>query len=353
MSRMQTEAKWDYVRSRDFERRKKEKRSLTKMYNVLSEEIGLSPATLASFYRHQKAPQRTSLDKIEAWLEKENQKITMKTIAIGRSDKEQDNDDAFIDNLFFTILPIIISVIAFADKKNIHIHYGYWVNFFHTVVSSHLLPLVLSIINEFVIEDAPRKINWFIIYMITCTIIKIISRFIHYFVNKSHNPEVSLLNIHSFKDLSGVNRYLIILFDFFYALIYQFVEKFREGRNGDLPWVMNHIQWFIVQLIYYNVLLKCDKNELGLCGGCKRLCGDCENPNPCKIPCCSCKGFQLCDNCKRKIGKVPQYFTKKYSITFKRWPGKNKKQGGLDLANPDERKAVLTALIKIRQYLLK
>ncbi|RHZ86886.1 hypothetical protein Glove_43g34 [Diversispora epigaea] len=36
----------------------------TKLYNVISEEIGLSAATLATFYRHQKSPQRTSLDKI-------------------------------------------------------------------------------------------------------------------------------------------------------------------------------------------------------------------------------------------------------------------------------------------------
>lgn len=44
------------------------------MYNVLSREIGLSPATLASFYQRQKCPQRTSLDKIRSWIEKENQK---------------------------------------------------------------------------------------------------------------------------------------------------------------------------------------------------------------------------------------------------------------------------------------
>jgi hypothetical protein len=44
------------------------------MYNVLSREIGLSPATLASFYRHQKRPRRASLDKIRSWVEKENQK---------------------------------------------------------------------------------------------------------------------------------------------------------------------------------------------------------------------------------------------------------------------------------------
>ena len=41
------------------------------MYNVSFGEIGLSPTTLASFYRHQKWPQRTLLDKIEV---KENRK---------------------------------------------------------------------------------------------------------------------------------------------------------------------------------------------------------------------------------------------------------------------------------------
>jgi hypothetical protein len=82
--------------------------------------------------------------------------IFFSSIIVAQSDKEQNNDDAFIDNLFFTILPIIISMIAFTDKENVHIHYEYWVNLFHTVVSSHLLPLVLSIINEFVIEDQGR-----------------------------------------------------------------------------------------------------------------------------------------------------------------------------------------------------
>ncbi|CAB5308168.1 unnamed protein product [Rhizophagus irregularis] len=92
--------------------------------------------------------------------------IFFPSIVIAQSDKEQNNDDAFIDNLFFTILPIIISIIAFTDKENDHIHYGYWVNLFHTVVSSHLLPLVLSIINEFATEDAPRAISWFTIYRV-------------------------------------------------------------------------------------------------------------------------------------------------------------------------------------------
>ncbi|POG82728.1 hypothetical protein GLOIN_2v616434 [Rhizophagus irregularis DAOM 181602=DAOM 197198] len=334
--------------------------------------------------------------------------IFFPSIVIAQSDKEQNNDDAFIDNLFFTILPIIISIIAFTDKENDHIHYGYWVNLFHTVVSSHLLPLVLSIINEFATEDAPRAISWFTIYMIICIIIKIISRFFHYSVNKSRNPEVSLLNIHSFENLVGVKRYLFIFFDFFYPLIYQvlihvlvmigyflyidflhfhlsfqaifiriliflmtiaififyfivsnfyyayyistsflflsfiglvmtknslaikivficmlvfltqsanFIKKVRKGKDGGLLWIMDHIQWFIVQLIYCNILIKCDENKLNLCDDCKRLRGDCENPSPCKILCCNCtnpcKGFQLCDDCKRKIGKAPQWVVKR------------------------------------------
>ncbi|RHZ54946.1 hypothetical protein Glove_421g116 [Diversispora epigaea] len=56
------------------ERRKREKCSPTKIYNALSIEINLSSATLASFYRHQKIPLKTSLDKIEAWIEKKTEK---------------------------------------------------------------------------------------------------------------------------------------------------------------------------------------------------------------------------------------------------------------------------------------
>ncbi|CAB4488570.1 hypothetical protein GLOIN_2v616434 [Rhizophagus irregularis DAOM 181602=DAOM 197198] len=186
--------------------------------------------------------------------------IFFPSIVIAQSDKEQNNDDAFIDNLFFTILPIIISIIAFTDKENDHIHYGYWVNLFHTVVSSHLLPLVLSIINEFATEDAPRAII---------------------FLTQSAN----------------------------------FIKKVRKGKDGGLLWIMDHIQWFIVQLIYCNILIKCDENKLNLCDDCKRLRGDCENPSPCKILCCNCtnpcKGFQLCDDCKRKIGKAPQWVVKR------------------------------------------
>ncbi|RHZ62233.1 hypothetical protein Glove_341g42 [Diversispora epigaea] len=46
------------------------KKGETFPHNVISEEIGLGTATLATFYRHQKSSQRTSLDKIE----KENKK---------------------------------------------------------------------------------------------------------------------------------------------------------------------------------------------------------------------------------------------------------------------------------------
>ncbi|RHZ70240.1 hypothetical protein Glove_274g39 [Diversispora epigaea] len=41
------------------------------------------------------------------------------------------------------------------------------------------------------------------------------------------------------------------------------------------------------------------------------------------------------------------------SVEIKRWPGENDDKSGLDLADPDGRKAVLTALTKIRQFILK
>ncbi|RHZ60279.1 hypothetical protein Glove_355g94 [Diversispora epigaea] len=41
------------------------------------------------------------------------------------------------------------------------------------------------------------------------------------------------------------------------------------------------------------------------------------------------------------------------SIEIKRWPGENYRKSGLDLADPGGRKVVLTALTKIRQFLLK
>ncbi|PKK58472.1 hypothetical protein RhiirC2_763389, partial [Rhizophagus irregularis] len=57
------------------QRRKKEKRSTLQMYNIISAEIGLSPGTLASFYRHQRIPSKTTMDKIIKWIEKEGKRV--------------------------------------------------------------------------------------------------------------------------------------------------------------------------------------------------------------------------------------------------------------------------------------
>jgi hypothetical protein len=78
------------------ERIKREKRSPTKLYNVISEEIGLSTATLATFYRHQKSPQRTSLDKIEDWVDKENRK---KDNSIGSSGSNSNRNNFSSSNI--------------------------------------------------------------------------------------------------------------------------------------------------------------------------------------------------------------------------------------------------------------
>ncbi|RIA96723.1 hypothetical protein C1645_815048 [Glomus cerebriforme] len=56
------------------QRRKKESRSRMQMYNILSNETKLSPSTLASFYRHQKIPRETTMDKIIEWIEKKGNK---------------------------------------------------------------------------------------------------------------------------------------------------------------------------------------------------------------------------------------------------------------------------------------
>ncbi|CAG8811524.1 24805_t:CDS:2, partial [Dentiscutata erythropus] len=69
-----TETLWVEFTALFDERRKRDKCSPTKIYNALSIEIGLSPATLATFYRHQRAPLTTSLDKIEIWVKRENKK---------------------------------------------------------------------------------------------------------------------------------------------------------------------------------------------------------------------------------------------------------------------------------------
>ncbi|CAJ0647499.1 7375_t:CDS:2 [Entrophospora sp. SA101] len=70
----ETESTWVEFTYLFDERRKREGRSPATMYNVLSEEIRLSPATLSGFYRHQKKPLVTTLDKIEAWVDKEGKK---------------------------------------------------------------------------------------------------------------------------------------------------------------------------------------------------------------------------------------------------------------------------------------
>jgi len=88
----ETETLWVEFTALFNERRKRDGRSPTKMYNALSEEIGLSPATLASFYRHQKSLQKTSLDKIEAWVEKEGKKKDTYFSSIGSSSNEFNND---------------------------------------------------------------------------------------------------------------------------------------------------------------------------------------------------------------------------------------------------------------------
>ena len=43
---------------------------------------------------------------------------------------------------------------------------------------------------------------------------------------------------------------------------------------------------------------------------------------------------------------------KEQSVVIKRWPGKNGRTTGLNLAEPDGRKMMITGLIKIRQHLL-
>jgi len=84
----ETETLWVEFTALFNEKRKRDGRSPTKTYNVLSEEIGLSPATLARFYQHQKSRQRTSLDKIENWVEREGKK---KDTYFGSSNEFNDN----------------------------------------------------------------------------------------------------------------------------------------------------------------------------------------------------------------------------------------------------------------------
>ncbi|CAB5383498.1 unnamed protein product [Rhizophagus irregularis] len=51
--------------------------------------------------------------------------------------------------------------------------------------------------------------------------------------------------------------------------------------------------------------------------------------------------------------ELSEQLPKVQSIVIKRWPKENGKKTGLNLAEPDGRKAVITDLIKIRQHLLK
>ncbi|RHZ69705.1 hypothetical protein Glove_280g66 [Diversispora epigaea] len=94
-----TETLWVEFTALFDERRKREKCSPTKIYNVLSIEINLSSATLASFYRHQKTPLKTSLDKIEAWVEKENRKKDNSIIISGSSSSSNRNNFSSSSNI--------------------------------------------------------------------------------------------------------------------------------------------------------------------------------------------------------------------------------------------------------------
>jgi hypothetical protein len=91
-----TEMYWSEFVAIFDERRKKGKKSPTKMYNILSQEIGLSPATLASFYRHQRKPIQTSMDKIIPWLEREGKRIV--GFASSSSSSSSINNDDEISN---------------------------------------------------------------------------------------------------------------------------------------------------------------------------------------------------------------------------------------------------------------
>ncbi|CAJ0755953.1 189_t:CDS:2, partial [Entrophospora sp. SA101] len=86
-----TEATWVEFTYLFDERRKREGRSPATMYNVLSEEIRLSPATLSGFYRHQKKPHVTTLDKIEAWVDKEGKKKDKSVSSGGSSGRNKNN----------------------------------------------------------------------------------------------------------------------------------------------------------------------------------------------------------------------------------------------------------------------
>jgi hypothetical protein len=79
-------------------KRKKEGRSPTQLYNILSIETGLSASTLASFYHHQKSPRTTSMDKIIAWIEKEGNKKSVSFSDSSSSSSSNRNNNGNIFN---------------------------------------------------------------------------------------------------------------------------------------------------------------------------------------------------------------------------------------------------------------
>ena len=89
------------------QKRKRGGRSPTQMYNILSGEIRLSPATLASFYRHQKVPRVTTMDILIPWIEREGKRVVRfggnngsgsRTRFSDNSENENDNNDSDNDS---------------------------------------------------------------------------------------------------------------------------------------------------------------------------------------------------------------------------------------------------------------
>jgi len=76
---VETETVWVESIALFNERRKKEHRSPSKMYNVISKETGLSSTTMIVT---KEARKTTSLDKIKAWIEKKNNNNKKKAILV-------------------------------------------------------------------------------------------------------------------------------------------------------------------------------------------------------------------------------------------------------------------------------
>ena len=56
---------------------------------------------------------------------------------------------------------------------------------------------------------------------------------------------------------------------------------------------------------------------------------------------------------KAYLQELGRGLPKKQVVVIRRWPGQNGLRSGFDLAQPDGRRAVLTALAKIHQFLLQ